>query len=89
MNIQAQVNIVLFAAQEWMVNNVKIIQNSNRIECKCGCIYEYDKNDIKVEIESELRSLITWERDYYEWRYVCCPICGRREYLGRKWYKKE
>lgn len=25
---------------------MKIIKSANRIECKCGCIYEYEKDDM-------------------------------------------
>ena len=27
---------------------MKIIEKNNRVECECGCIYEYEKDDIKV-----------------------------------------
>lgn len=68
---------------------MRIIEKNNRVECECGCIYEYEKDDIDTSVESELVSILTWQRDYYRHNFVCCPVCGKRKYLYKEWYKRE
>lgn len=68
---------------------MKIIKSANRIECKCGCIYEYEKDDIDYSVRSELTSYLTWIRNYYRDYFVRCPECGNKHHLYSEYYKSE
>lgn len=57
---------------------MKIIERSNRIECKCGCIFEYDAIDIKEEYDISGGIFL---HPMYHVSYVKCPVCGRRHRL--------
>lgn len=57
---------------------MKIIKPGNKIECKCGCVFEYDRNDVKQE------SHVDWgftADKHYRVSYVLCPTCGRKTEL--------
>ena len=56
---------------------MRIIKLNNRVECNCGCVFEYDKSDIKIKRFSEIRNQLLFTRDYYKISYVCCPQCER------------
>lgn len=68
---------------------MKIIKSANRIECKCGCIYEYEKDDIDYSVSSVLTSYLTWNRNYYRNYFVRCPECGNKHDLYSEYYKSE
>ena len=45
---------------------------TNRIECSCKCIFEYDKEDIHNHYPDG------WDSDDNKsYNYVRCPHCGR------------
>lgn len=55
---------------------MKIIERNNRVQCKCGCVMEYEQSDIRKREWSDIRSYLLFTRDYYEIKYIKCPICG-------------
>lgn len=50
---------------------------NNRINCSCGCEYEYDANDVYKDTNLTLTSNPPQYRDY-----VVCPECKARTYLS-------
>lgn len=60
---------------------MRIIKNPNRITCdKCGCIFEFEKSDVK-EITKAHREDVgiifpIYKTVKYHIKYVECPMCG-------------
>ena len=62
---------------------MKIIKNNNIKVCEtCGCIFQYDKEDVKkVELKDDVIKSI------YEpsgMKYVNCPRCKRQHFIYLK-----
>ena len=59
---------------------MKIIKsgNLNRIvTCEsCGCVYEFDKNDIQIGYGGLYTGV-----NYNPYKYVVCPECGELHYI--------
>ena len=57
---------------------MKIISGARQVHCdKCGCIYEFDAEDIKVEVYCNIIGIRVGKSD----PFVMCPICDSRHYL--------
>lgn len=57
---------------------MKIISGARQVHCdKCGCIYEFDAEDVEVEVHLNYVT-IKWNKSS---PFVMCPICGSRHYL--------
>lgn len=44
--------------------------NGKRLECKCGCVFEYYPSDIKRN------SICNPDETWHTRKYVVCPYCG-------------
>lgn len=48
---------------------------SNKIECDCGCTFEFEYDEMNVEA-LDVSSLIKTE--YITELSICCPLCKRK-----------
>ena len=55
---------------------MKIIETNNIVKCKCGCVMEYEKSDIKTKRISKVRNKLLLTMDYYKVMYIECPQCN-------------
>lgn len=65
---------------------MKIIERgTNTVKCeRCGCLMEYERNDIKSKIVQVHTSLIFWSlTSPSEVEYVVCPQCGKEVSISR------
>lgn len=67
---------------------MKIIKNgklNKQITCTyCGCVFEYEGKDVKVEYDyATALTLSTFPSKYNERKYVNCPQCNEVHYLTK------
>ncbi len=68
---------------------MKIIRNSNHITCdKCGCVFEFDKSDIRKTTKAHREDigiiLPCYKIVKYHITYVECPICGHQHEISAR-----
>ena len=60
------------------------IIDSPRKRCKCGCLFAFEKEDVKtldVEIKVGFMGLATTINEPRKRYYVECPQCGQRVFI--------
>jgi hypothetical protein len=77
--LKENTKVVLVFIYHTEVIDMKIIEQNNRIECKCGCVFEYDENDVKEE--NRVIGRIILQDEMYCISYVKCPVCGKKHRL--------
>ena len=67
---------------------MKVISNGYKTtKCgRCGCIMEYDSNDIQSKIVTVSTSaLFRFLKDVQKIEYIVCPQCGKEITIEREW----
>lgn len=65
---------------------MKIIERGKPKECKrCGCIMEYESNDIKNKVVHIKTSDFFKTTEKWNIDYIKCPCCNNEIEVGHKW----
>ena len=68
---------------------MKIIKKGNKVqECgRCGCVMEFDSNDVKSKIVNITTSEFFGTHEQWSIEYINCPQCGKEIEVGHKCLK--